>query len=125
MRSLLLFLLFVASLLAAAARRNIHSRLLIPVGQQFVLGGDQAGAFQVRARNSGQVAVLFLERAGSGTAVERSRLVPGQSARLAFAAGAAVLVRNLGSWRARLDLDIEGPGNSRMTYEPAATGPKK
>ena len=118
---LLLLLLLTTALLAAhAATRGIHSHLLIDAGKQFVLGGDQVGPFRVSARNSGRVPVLFLERPRQGPGVERGRLEPGQSARLNFGAGAAVLVRNLGRERPGLDVDVKGPSNSRMTYEPAA-----
>ena len=120
MRTPFFVLLFVAALLAAyAATNNIHSHLLVDVGKQFVLGGEQVGAFRVSARNSGPVPVLLLERSGDGVVVvTRGRLEPGQSARLTFAAGAAVLVRNLGLQRAEIDLDIKGPSKSKMVYEP-------
>lgn len=120
MRNSLLFLLIITALLAAhAATRNIHSHLLVEPGKQFVLGGDQVDAFRVRARNSGPVPVLFLERPTQGPAVVRGRLEPGRSVQLGFAAGAAVLVRNLGRTQAMLDLDIKGPSGARMESEPA------
>ena len=119
MRTLIFALLFITALLAAyAATNNIHSHLLVDVGKQFVLGGEQVGAFRVSARNSGPVPVLLLERSGESVIVTRGRLEPGQSARLTFAAGAAVLVRNLGLQRAEIDLDIKGPSKSKMVYEP-------
>ena len=119
MRTLIFALLFITALLAAyAATNNIHSHLLVDVGKQFVLGGEQVGTFRVSARNSGPVPVLLLERSGDGVIVTRGRLEPGQSARLTFAAGAAVLVRNLGLQRAEIDLDIKGPSKSKMEYEP-------
>ena len=119
MRTLIFALLFITALLAAyAATNNIHSHLLVDVGKQFVLGGEQVGAFWVSARNSGPVSVLLLERSGESVIVTRGRLEPGQSARLTFAAGAAVLVRNLGLQRAEIDLDIKGPSKSKMVYEP-------
>lgn len=122
MRNFLLLLLFITALLTAhAAINGIHSHLLIDAGKQFVLGGDQVGPFRVSARNSGRVPVLFLERADDKSVpVQRGRLEPGQSAQLRFGAGAAVLVRNLGRERAELDVNIKGPSNSRMIYEPAA-----
>ena len=119
MRTLIFALLFITALLAAyAATNNIHSHLLVDVGKQFVLGGEQVGAFRVSARNSGPVPVLLLERSGKSVIVTRGRLEPSQSARLTFAAGAAVLVRNLGLQRAEIDLDIKGPSKSKMGYEP-------
>lgn len=120
MRNFLLSLLLITALLAAhAATRNVRSHLLLEAGKQFVLGGGQAGPFRVSARNSGRMPVLFLERPPQGPAVERGRLEPGQSARLNFGTGAAVLVRNLGRERAELDLAITGPSGSAMVYEPA------
>jgi hypothetical protein len=124
MRTLFLALLLATACCATAAvfmPSGIRSHLLIDAGKQFVLGGDQVGPFRVSARNSGRVPVLLLERANDRSApVERGRLEPGHSAQLRFGAGAAVLVRNLGRERAEIDLDIKGPSNSKMVYEPTA-----
>ncbi|MDQ2795135.1 MAG: hypothetical protein M3Y12_14180 [Bacteroidota bacterium] len=121
MRHFLLLLLFITALLAAhAATNGIHSHLLIEAGNQFVLGGDQVGPFRVSARNPGRVPVLFLERSQQGAVVQRGRLGPGQSVQFRLAAGAELLVRNLGRARAELDLDLKGANGSKMVYEPAA-----
>lgn len=118
MRTLSFIFLLVTALAVSATVQGIHSHLLIDTGKQFVLGGDQFGGFRVAARNSGPVAVLLLERPITGAVRERGRLEPGQAATLSFSARSAVLVRNLGSQRAELDVDVKGPVNSKMTYEP-------
>ena len=116
---LTLLLATTLSVRFAAALGTIHSHLLLDAGKQFVLGGDQAGAFRTQARNTGPGPVLVLERLPNGTVLERGRLEPGKAAQLNFQAGSAVLVRNLGDKRAELDGDIKGANTSRMDYEPA------
>lgn len=116
----------------AAALGTIHSHLLIDAGKQFMLGGDQAGAFRTQARNTGPGPVLVLERLPNGTVLERGRLEPGKDAQLDFQAGSAVLVRNLGDKRAELDVDITraqtpvawttSPRPSNNRYRPVTFG---
>lgn len=108
-----------ALLLALLPWGGISSHLRIDVGQQFVLGGQQRGAFRVAARNSGPVPVSVAERQPDGTVQERGRLEPGQRTQLAFGAGSAALVRNLGPRQAEVDVKISGSAsfNMGMTYE--------
>ncbi|MDQ2773009.1 MAG: hypothetical protein M3Y54_21195 [Bacteroidota bacterium] len=98
---------------------DIHSVTFIKAGQQFVLGGQQRGAFRVKARNSGPVSVSVAERRANGVLEERGRLEPGQRAELAFAAGSAALVRNLGEREAKMDFVVKGDVSVSMgmTYE--------
>lgn len=107
----------VLGFLLAAWGGSVTSHLLIEPGQQFVLGGQQRGAFRVRVVNSGRVPVGVAERRPDGTVQERGRLEPGRRADLAFAAGAAALVCNLGAGRAVLDAKITGDASVGMTYE--------
>ena len=95
-------------LLALLTACNITSHLNIEAGKQFVLGGQQRGAFRVEAHNTGPVPVSVGERLTDGTVRELGRLEPRQSTRLAFAAGSAALVRNLGERGAELDVLITG-----------------
>lgn len=104
-----------------AAAQAIHSHLFIPVNKQFVLGGDQPGTFRVSGKNVGAVAVEVSERFAKGTVLLRGRLLPGERTQLQFEAGSTALLRNEGSYRAVLDLDITGSHPGRMTYEPAAS----
>ena len=114
MRYFLLTLTLLLSLSTVLALGGIHSVTTIKVGQQFVLGGQQRGAFRVKARNSGPVPVSVAERRADGTLTERGRLEPGQRAELAFAAGSAALVRNLGERDAELTVDISGDASFKM-----------
>ena len=108
MRYFLLTLTLLLSLSAVLALGNIHSHTTIKAGEQFVLGGQQRGAFRVKARNSGPVPVSVAERRADGGLQERGRLDPGQRAELAFAAGSAALVRNLGERPAEMDFVVSG-----------------
>lgn len=119
MRNFLLILALLLPLGAVLALGDIHSHTSIKVGQQFVLGGQQRGAFRVKARNSGSVPVSVAERRADGALQERGRLEPGQRAELAFAAGSAALVRNLGEREAKIDVVITGDASfgMGMTYE--------
>ena len=119
MRKFLLTLTLLLPLSAALALGDIRSHTRIKAGEQFVLGGEQRGAFRVKARNSGPVPVSVAERRADGTVQERGRLEPGQRAVLAFAAGSAALVRNLGEREAELDVVISGDASfgMGMTYE--------
>ena len=121
------FLLAAPLALALGLRANspapqsgdIHSHLLIEPGKQFILGGDQPGAFRVRGRNAGPVPVEVRERLRTGQLVHRATLVPGQQAGTWFAPGSTALLRNASTQQAVLDLDISGSHPGRMTYEPA------
>jgi len=119
MRNFLLILALLLPLGAVLALGDIHSHTSIKVGQQFVLSGQQHGAFRVKARNSGSVPVSVAERRADGALQERGRLEPGQRAELAFAAGSAALVRNLGEREAEIDVVITGDASfgMGMTYE--------
>ncbi len=119
MRHLLIILTLLLPLSAVLALGDIHSHTSIKAGEQFVLGGQQRGAFRVKARNSGPVPVSVAERRADGALEERGRLEPGQRAELAFAAGSAALVRNLGERQAVLDFRITGDVsfNMGMGYE--------
>ena len=114
--------LFFTALLSGSALLAccgpIVSQTFIDAGKQFVLGGGQRGAFRVAAHNVGPVPVSVAERRADGAVQERGRLEPGQRAVLAFEAGSAALVRNLGERQAVLDFRITGStSNLDMDYE--------
>ena len=114
MRYFLLTLTLLLSLSAVLALGGIHSHTSIEAGKQFVLGGQQRGAFRVKAINSGPVPISVAERRTDGTLTELGRLEPGQRATLAFAAGSAALVRNLGERQAEIDVVITGDASFKM-----------
>ena len=114
MRYFLLTLTLLLPLGVVLALGGIHSHTSIKAGEQFVLGGQQRGAFRVKARNSGPVPVSVAERRADGTLAELGRLEPGQRAELAFAAGSAALVRNLGERQAEIDVVISGDASFKM-----------
>ena len=120
MRTFLLPPLLALGLLATpAAAQRIHSHLFIESGKQFILGGDQPGAFRVQGKNTGPVPVEVRERLRDGHLLPRAVLPPGEETTLHFKAGSAALLRNTSTRRAVLDLDITGSHPGRMTYEPA------
>ncbi|MFD1469666.1 hypothetical protein ACFQ48_15675 [Hymenobacter caeli] len=110
--------LFLAALLAGSALLavcgGITSTTFIDAGKQFVLGGRQRGAFRVAAHNVGPVPVSVAERRADGTVQERGRLDQGQRVELAFGAGSAALVRNLGERQAVLGFRITGDTSFSM-----------
>ena len=97
---------------------TIHSNLVTEPGKQFILGGDQLGAFKVAAKNVGSVPVEIWERPkGCGT-FGKVILQPSQSGVLKFAAGSTAVFLNLSATKANLDLNITGDTKLGMTYEP-------
>lgn len=114
-------LLFAPLLLSAACLPSaIHSHLLIQPNQQFILGGDQPGAFRVAAHNTGPVPVEIRERLRSGQLRVITEFRPRQRARLSFGAGSTALLRNKSRQEAVLELDITGSQPSRMQTGPAS-----
>lgn len=97
---------------------TIHSSLLIEPGKQFILGGDQRGAFKVAAKNVGSVPVEIRERPKGGGTFGKVTLAPGQSGVLKFAAGSTAVLLNPSTTKANLDLTITGDTKLGMTYEP-------
>ena len=96
----------------------IHSNLFIEPGKQFILGGDQLGAFKVAAKNVGSVPVEIRERPKGGGTFGKATLAPGQSGVLKFAAGSTAVLLNPSREKANLDLTITGDTKLGMTYEP-------
>ena len=117
-------LLLAALLLSTAAPRPaapaaIHSHLLLNPNEQFILGGDQPGAFRVAAHNTGPVEVEVRERRRDGQLRVRAVLSPGQRARLDFGTGATALLRNQAARQAVLELAVTGSEPHRMQMGPA------
>ena len=107
---------------------TIHSNLFIEPGKQFILGGDQLGAFKVAAKNVGPVPVEIRERPKGGGTFGKATLQPGQSGVLKFAAGSTAVLLNPSATKANLDLTITGDTKLGMTYEPVqeyGQAPKK
>ena len=114
--ALVLLLALWLPLLAVAG--TIHSSLFIEPGKQFILGGDQLGAFKVAAKNVGSVPVEIRERPKGGGTFGKVILQPGQSGVLKFAAGSTAVLLNPSATAANLDLIITGDTKLGMTYEP-------
>ena len=97
---------------------TIHSNLFIEPGKQFILGGDQLGAFKVAAKNVGLVPVEIRERPKGGGTFGKVTIQPGQLGVLKFAAGSTAVLLNPSATKANLDLTITGDTKLGMTYEP-------
>ena len=97
---------------------TIHSNLFIEPGKQFILGGDQLGAFKITAKNVSSVPVEIRERPKGGGTFGKVTLQPGQSGVLKFAAGSTAVLLNPSATKANLDLTITGDTKLGMTYEP-------
>ncbi len=112
-------LLLAALLLSAAGpSSSIHSHLLLKPNEQFVLGGDQRGAFRVAAQNTGPVPVEICEQRRSGELQTLAVLQPRRRARLSFGAGSTALLRNTAGQLATLELDVTGSLPHRMEMKP-------
>ena len=109
-------MLLLLPLLAFAG--TIHSNLFIEPGKQFILGGDQRGAFKVVAKNIGTVPVEIRERPLGGGTFGKAILAPGRSGVLKFAAGSTAVLLNPSGTKVNLDLTITGDTKLGMTYEP-------
>ena len=110
--------LLALPLLAARPVGNIHSVTFIPPNQQFILGGEQRGAFKVVANNIGPVPVEIRERPQGGSIFGKAVLEPGQKGTLRFLAGSTAVVLNPSRKEAKLDFVITGDTNLGMTCEP-------
>ena len=113
------FLTFGLLLPLLALAGTIHSNLFIEPGKQFILGGDQRGAFKVAGKNIGTVPVEIRERPQGGGEFGKVTLAPGQSGVLKFAAGSTAVLLNPSAVQANLDLTITGDTKRLgMTHEP-------
>ncbi len=111
------FSLMLALPMLALAFGPIHSNLLIDAGKQFILGGEQRGAFTVKGKNTGKVAVRVVERFASGDTLGRGVAAPGARVALSFQKGSAAVIINNGKVQANLDLRITGDTGLGMRYE--------
>jgi hypothetical protein len=101
---------------------HLHSDLLIEPGKQFLLGGDQPGAFKVVAKNKGNVAVEIKERTHGGGIFGKAILQPGQRGVIRFAACSRAVLLNPSSTTANMDLTVTGDISTlSMNYEPVGT----
>ena len=80
----------------------------IDPGEQFVLGGGQAGAFEVRLENPGLEPVRIAEVTLSGDTTLVAVLGPGESVTATFSPGSAALLVNRGTREAVLRGRIRG-----------------
>ena len=115
---LLAVLVLATPLRAATPPAASRSRLLIPAGQQFELGGGQAREFRFVGENVGPVAVQVYEMMADGRSIARGIVVPGQAVALLFGAGSKALLLNQSARRAkfRIDASLLNPRELRMTY---------
>lgn len=111
-----LFLLLAVTLTACG---TIRSQIEIDPGDQFVLGGNQRGAFSVELTNVGQGAVDVLEVDADGDTVWVARLVPGASASTWYRPGTAALLVNRSKEPTAVQATIRGDTNLGMVYQEA------
>lgn len=97
---------------------SINSNLNVAPGQQFVLGGGQAGGFTVDATNVGEGPVNLELRRTDGTSTALGTLAPGEQDTVSFPPGAAAVVVNQSSdATARVRVRITGSTDLGMRYE--------
>ena len=123
-KTFFLSLVFVRLLVGCTGNLSVlHSDLTVQAGKQFVLGGNQKGAFTVKASNTGQVPVMLSERRANGQTVALGRFAPGNAQTIRFAAGSAVLVDNRSDQSARLDLTVTGDKDNLTMQERTPENP--
>jgi hypothetical protein len=93
---------------------TLKSDLTIQPSKQFILGGNQHGAFTVNLRNVGNVFVTVTERKESGDPESLGQFAPGEQKILRFSRRTAVLINNAASQPARLFLVVSGDKDLNM-----------
>jgi hypothetical protein len=107
----LLFAVLLGSLISCS---TLKSDLTIQPGKQFILGGNQDGAFTVNLRNVGNVSVTVTERKEKGDPESMGQFAPGEQKTLRFSRRTAVLINNAASQPARLFLVVSGDKDLNM-----------
>lgn len=116
-RVLLVTMLVIAVAGCHSMRSVLRSDLTVQPGKQFVLGGNQRGAFSVQATNKGTVPVTLSEQRINGQTTPLGTFSPGSKQTIRLAAGSAVLVTNSSTQSARLDLIVTGDKNNLTMQE--------
>ena len=115
--------LLAALALVLSACGTIRSTIGVAPGEQFVLGGEQDGAFTASLANVGAVAVDVAERTAEGETRVIATLPPGETTEARFAPGSAALLINRTEREARVRGTIRGDTDLGMRYTPVGDGP--
>ncbi|GAB5537234.1 MAG: hypothetical protein Rubg2KO_34830 [Rubricoccaceae bacterium] len=115
MKTTILSLLALAIL---AGCSSIRSTIGIDPGEQFVLGGEQEGAFTAELLNVGPESVDIYEATADGDTLLITTLSPGRAARASFASGSAALLANPSRQEASIQAVVRGDTNLGMRYVP-------
>ncbi|RIV17550.1 hypothetical protein DYU11_31375 [Fibrisoma montanum] len=92
------------------------STTLIDPGKQFVVGGNNNGAFTISLRNVGNVPVELAERQSDGKVIALDTLRPAGQRTLTYKPGSAALFTNSGKEMAVLKLTLSGDIMLNMRY---------
>ncbi|CCH54347.1 hypothetical protein BN8_03509 [Fibrisoma limi BUZ 3] len=92
------------------------STTLIDPGRQFVVGGNNNGAFTIRMRNAGSAPVELAERQHDGKVIPLDKLRPTEQRTLTYKPGSAALFTNSGKAMAVLKLTLSGDNALNMRY---------
>ncbi|MEO0895884.1 MAG: hypothetical protein AAFY71_05770 [Bacteroidota bacterium] len=90
---------------------GIKSNLTVPAKQQFVLGGEQKGAFKVKYENTGDETVTLKEISDTGKEIQSLKVEPGENGTVNFQKSSKALVINEQGQKARLKVKITGDTN--------------
>jgi hypothetical protein len=106
-------------LLTATVALAGKSTTTIPMGQAFVLGGDQTKPLTVSGKNVGPVAVRIVARRGSAKKL-LATVAPGGNIGGTFAVGDAAVIENTSSTKsAVISVEFNASVNSlTMDYKP-------
>ena len=108
--------LILAALILVSGCGTINSQLTLDPETQFVLGGDQRGAFSAELLNVGSVPIRVIERTVVGDTTTVTVLRPGESGLARFARGSAALLVNASRRTATVRATIRGDTNLGMGY---------
>lgn len=104
------------SVMAQERAAATHARTIIPARQTFVLGGKEAGGFQLTARNTSRSTVELLERTATGDTLRIGFLEPQKEVQRAFAPGTSALVHNPAAHRVVMRFQVVGDFRSLPMY---------
>jgi hypothetical protein len=111
----------LATVMLLTCCASITSKLTVPPGEKFVLGGNPNDGFRVEGTNRGTVAVELFETFSTGEERTLGVVAAGASFVGRFAAGSSAAFVNLGSSPAELKARITGDTELNMGYEAAST----
>jgi hypothetical protein len=116
MKTILLSILIALGLLSSC--NSLHSVTTIDPAKSFVLGQGKHGSYKARVQNVGEEPVeVFCQTSGSSAPFSLGILKPGQKAFYPVPSNSMVMLKNLGSGKAQMQLVVKGDTDLSMGYQ--------